>query len=159
MEKRIIESVVNVCQPEELSDAERRLIEKAIEATQHSYARYSNFKVGAALLLANGVEVIGCNQENAAYSVTICAERSALFSAGAQYPDQPVKMLAIAAKNENGELLREPVTPCGSCRQAIIETEQRFGCRIRILLYGTSHTYVIDGIRQLMPLSFTDEQM
>lgn len=159
MKKRIIESVVNVCHPEELDETERRLVEKAIEATGRSYAKYSNFKVGAALLLKNGAEVIGCNQENAAFPVTICAERTALFAAGAQYPDQPVTMLAIAARNEKGELLDEPVTPCGSCRQAIIETEQRFGQSIRILLYGKKHVYVIDGIRQLMPLSFTDEQM
>lgn len=159
MKKRIIESVVYVCQTDELNETEKRLVAKAIEATERSYARYSRFRVGAALLLENGTEIIGCNQENAAYSVTICAERTALFSAGAQYPDQPVVMLAIAARNEKGELLNEPITPCGSCRQAIIETEQRFGRSIRILLYGTAHVYVIDGIRQLMPLSFTDELM
>lgn len=159
MEKRIFESVVNVCAMDELDDTERHLVQTAIEATGRSYAKYSNFKVGSALLLENGVEVMGCNQENAAYPVTICAERTALFSAGVQYPDKAVVMLAIAARNESGELLDEPVTPCGSCRQAIIETEQRFGRAIRILLYGTRHVYVIDGIRQLMPLSFTDEQM
>lgn len=159
MEKRIIESVIDICQPDELNEVERNLIEKAIEATNRSYAKYSNFKVGAAALLENGVEVLGCNQENAAYPVTICAERTALFSAGAQYPDQPVVMLAIAARNENNELLREPITPCGSCRQVILETEQRFGKSIKILLYGTERIYIINGIRQLMPLSFTDEQM
>ena len=105
------------------------------------------------------MEIMGCNQENAAYPVTICAERTALFSAGVQYPDQAVVMLAIAARNESGELLDEPVTPCGSCRQAIIETEQRYNKQIRILLYGNNHIYSIDGIRQLMPLSFTDKQM
>ena len=79
------------------------------------------------MLLEDGTEVIGCNQENAAYPVTICAERSALFSAGAQYPELAVTTIAIAARNENGELLAEPITPCGSCRQALIETETRYG--------------------------------
>ena len=84
MKKRVIESVIGICHMEELDNTEIRLVKKAIEATERSYARYSNFKVGAALLLEDGTEVIGCNQENAAYPVTICAERSALFSAGAQ---------------------------------------------------------------------------
>lgn len=159
MKKKIIESVYNVYNLDELSEAEKHLIKTAIEAANRSYAKYSHFKVGAALLLENGVEIMGCNQENAAYPVTICAERTALFSAGVQYPDQAVVMLAIAARNESGELLDEPVTPCGSCRQAIIETEQRYNKQIRILLYGNNHIYSIDGIRQLMPLSFTDKQM
>ena len=111
------------------------------------------------MLLEDGTEVIGCNQENAAYPVTICAERSALFSAGAQYPELAVTTIAIAARNENGELLAEPITPCGSCRQALIETETRYGRPIKILLYGTCHIYVIEGIRNLMPLSFSDKQM
>ena len=122
MKKRVIESVIGICHMEELDNTEIRLVKKAIEATERSYARYSNFKVGAALLLEDGTEVIGCNQENAAYPVTICAERSALFSAGAQYPELAVTTIAIAARNENGELLAEPITPCGSCRQALIET-------------------------------------
>lgn len=159
MKKQVIESVIGVCGIDELSAAERHLVEKAVEATRRSYARYSHFKVGAALLLEDGTEVIGCNQENAAYPVTICAERSALFSAGAQYPDLAVTAIAIAARNEHDELLAEPVTPCGSCRQALIETETRYGRPVRIILYGTSRIYVIDGIRHLMPLSFSDKQM
>lgn len=159
MKKRVIESVIGICHMEEFDNTEIRLVKKAIEATERSYARYSNFKVGAALLLEDGTEVIGCNQENAAYPVTICAERSALFSAGAQYPELAVTTIAIAARNENGELLAEPITPCGSCRQALIETETRYGRPIKILLYGTCHIYVIEGIRNLMPLSFSDKQM
>lgn len=158
MEEKIIKSVINVCRLEELTDNERCLIDKAIEATYRSYSKYSHFSVGAAVRLENGTEVIGCNQENAAYPLTLCAERTALFSAGAQYPDQPVTMIAIAARNADG-LLAEPITPCGSCRQVLIETEQRFGHSIRILLYGTNHVYVIDGIKQLMPLSFSEEHL
>lgn len=159
MEKIVIKSVINVCKIDELSNEEQNLVKRAIEATQYSYAKYSDFKVGSALLLEDGTEVIGCNQENAAYSVTICAERSALFAAGAQYPDKKVKTIAIAARNEKNELLADPITPCGSCRQALIEAETRYGNSIKIILYGTKHIYTIDGIKNLMPLSFTDEQM
>ena len=150
-----LKTSIRECQFDELSQAEQHLIEQAIEATNRSYAPYSKFSVGACLLLNNGVEVIGCNQENAAYPVGLCAERSAIFAAGAQYPDVPVRMIAIAARTPEGELQDEPVSPCGSCRQVLIETETRFGQEVRILLYGRNRIYVIDGIKQLMPLSFT----
>lgn len=151
-----LKTSIRECQFEELSQAEQHLIEQAIEATNRSYAPYSKFSVGACLLLNNGVEVIGCNQENAAYPVGLCAERSAIFAAGAQYPDVPVRMIAIAARTPEGELQDEPVSPCGSCRQVLIETETRFSQEVRILLYGRNRIYVIDGIKQLMPLSFTE---
>lgn len=156
MKKVELKTSIRECQFDELSQAEQHLIEQAIEATNRSYAPYSKFSVGACLLLNNGVEVIGCNQENAAYPVGLCAERSAIFAAGAQYPDVPVRMIAIAARTPDGELQDEPVSPCGSCRQVLIETETRFGQEVRILLYGRNRIYVIDGIKQLMPLSFTE---
>ena len=158
MEEKTITSVINICQPEELSQTEQELISMAIKATDNSYVPYSRFNVGCAVLLENSVKIVGCNQENASFPVTICAERSALFAAGAQYPDTPVACIAIAARNGDG-LLAEPITPCGSCRQALVETERRYGRKVRILLYGTRHTYAIDGVGNLMPLSFTDEQM
>ena len=151
-----LDTKIQFCQMEELSEDDQRLVNKAIEATRNSYAPYSHFHVGAALLLQNGTIIPGCNQENAAFPAGICAERSALFAAGAQYPDEPVKILAIAVRNSKGEFLEEPASPCGPCRQVIIETETRFKQPVRILLYGTKHTYVIDGIKQLMPLSFTE---
>jgi cytidine deaminase len=141
---------------EELSTEEQHLIELAIEATGRSYAPYSNFCVGAAVRLENGVEIIGCNQENAAYPSGLCAERTALFSAGAQHPETPVTMLAIAARGTDGELTEEPTGPCGSCRQVIIESETRAKHPMRILLYGRRCIYVIDGIRALMPLTFAE---
>ena len=144
-----------VCQLDELTDTERHLVEAAIEATSRSYAPYSHFCVGPAVQLSNGTVIIGCNQENAAYPSGLCAERTALFAAGAQYPDQPIEMLAIAARNPEGELTEEPTGPCGSCRQVIIESETRSRRKMRILLYGRRHTYVLDGISTLMPLSFT----
>ena len=156
MEQKTIQSTFLVCQKEELSQEEQQLIDAAIEATSRSYAPYSHFHVGAAIQLKNGVVIMGCNQENAAFPAGICAERSAIFAAGAQSPDQPIMTLAITARNSKGELLDEPASPCGTCRQVIIETETRFKQPVRILLYGKKHTYVMDGIRQLMPFSFTE---
>ena len=156
MEELVLKSTVKVAQMDELTEEERNLVALAIEGTTRSYAPYSHFHVGAALLLKDGTTIIGCNQENAAFPSGICAERSAIFAAGAQYPDQPVMMLAIAARNEKGELQDEPVSPCGPCRQVIIETETRFKQPVRILLYGKKHVFIVDGIRQLMPLSFTE---
>ena len=147
---------IRECEPDELNAAEQQLIDMAIDATTRSYARYSHFHVGAAVELANGVRIIGCNQENAAFPAGICAERSAIFAAGAQYPDTPITTLAIAARDTSGELTEEPVSPCGTCRQVVIETETRFSRPVRILLYGRSRIYVVDGIRNLMPLSFTE---
>ena len=156
MEKLDVKSTIMVAQMDELTDTERSLIELAIEGTNRSYAPYSNFHVGAAILLKNGKTFIGCNQENAAFPAGICAERSAIFAAGAQYPDVPITMLAITARGKNGELIDEPASPCGTCRQVIIETETRFKHPVRILLYGRNRVYVIDGIKDLMPLSFTE---
>lgn len=156
MKELELKSVIQACQMEELSAEEQHLVNLAIEATSRSYAPYSHFQVGAAVRLENGEEIIGCNQENAAYPSGLCAERTALFSAGAQFPDVPVRMLAIAARGTDGELQYEPVGPCGSCRQVIIESETRAKTPIRILLYGRKCIYVIDGIRQLMPLSFSE---
>ena len=142
------------CQMDELAEDEQFLVTKAIESTNNSYAKYSHFCVGAALQLENGEVVPGCNQENAAFPAGICAERSAIFAAGAQYPDIAVEKLAIAARDTTGELTAEPVSPCGTCRQVIIETETRYQKPIRILLYGRNCIYMIDGIKHLMPLSF-----
>ena len=151
-----LKSVIKVCDIDELSAEEKHLVEMAIEATNRSYAPYSKFCVGAAVRLNNGVEVIGCNQENAAYPSGLCAERTALFAAGAQYPDSAVELLAIAARGTDGELTEEPTGPCGSCRQVIIESETRAKHPIRILLYGRRCVYIIDGIRSLMPLTFAE---
>jgi len=147
---------IRECQMDELTSDEQFLVEKAIESTNNSYAPYSNFHVGASIQLENGEVLPGCNQENAAFPAGLCAERSAIFAAGAQYPEVPITMLAIAARNTKGELTEEPVSPCGTCRQVLIETETRHGQSIRILLYGKRCIYVMEGIRNLMPLSFTE---
>jgi cytidine deaminase len=156
MENLELKSLIKVCQMDELSEEERHLLEMAIEATTRSYSPYSHFKVGAAVRLGNGVELSGSNQENAAYPSGICAERTTLFYAGSEYPDEPVKMLAIAARGTDGELTEEPTGPCGACRQVILESEVRAGAPMKILLYGRKHVYVIDGIEPILPLCFSE---
>lgn len=143
---------------EELSDSDKRLIEAAKEATKRSYAPYSHFNVGAAVLLEDGTIVAGANQENAAYPSGLCAERTALFHAGSQYPDKAVITIAIAASNTEG-FTELPVTPCGACRQVLLETEMRYKHPIRVLMYGAAFTYEILGTKDLLPLSFTDKSM
>jgi cytidine deaminase len=156
MKELNLKPVIQECQMDELTNDEQFLLQKAIESTNNSYAKYSHFHVGAALLLENGTVLPGCNQENAAFPAGLCAERSAIFAAGAQYPDVAPVALAIAARDTQGELTEEPVSPCGTCRQVIIETETRYQNPIRILLYGRKRIYVMDGIKHLMPLSFTE---
>ena len=141
---------------EELSPEDCQLIEEAKKATSRSYSPYSHFAVGAAIRLKNGMILTGSNQENAAYPSGLCAERTVLFYASAQYPDQPVQVLAIAARNENG-FLQTPIPPCGACRQVMLETEQRHHTALRILLYGEKYIYEIEGTKTLMPLSFGEE--
>lgn len=158
MEEIKLQTTFCFAQPEELSKDDKQLVERAIEATASSYSPYSHFAVGAALRLSDGTIVIGSNQENAAFPSGLCAERTAIFAAGATHPDKAVMALAIAARNEAG-LTAEPVSPCGACRQVILEVEQRYNCAVRILLYGTNGVYIINSIRDLLPLCFVDESM
>lgn len=158
MKKVIIKSEFSLFKFEELDDVLKILVSKAIDATDNSYSPYSNFKVGAALQLEDGTIVIGANQENAAFSVTMCAERSAIFNAQSNHPDLAITTIAIAAKNVNG-LVHIPISPCGSCRQVILEMEQRYKRNIKILLCGSEGIYVINSIKDLLPLSFVDESM
>ena len=159
MKEMILQTRINVCSYDELSGADKAVVDAARAATANSYAVYSNFSVGAAVRLGNGTVVSGSNQENAAYPSGLCAERTTLFWANSQYPNEPVETLAIAAKNAQGEL-ELPITPCGACRQVMLETEKRFGNKMKIILYGTRQCYVIDdGVRALMPLSFDSDSL
>jgi len=153
MTEKIIETKVNVYKFDELSAAHQLLIEKAKEQVSKAYAPYSGFHVGAAVLLSNGQIFAGSNQENSAYPSGLCAERVAMFYANAQFPDVPVEALAITAYT-NGEFLSDPVTPCGSCRQVLLETETRFDKDITVLLHGTEKTYELTNVKQLLPLCF-----
>ena len=146
------------CQLDELSVADRELIEQAMKATDNAYAEYSHFYVGAALRLANGRIVIGANQENAAFPSGLCAERTAVFSAQANFPDRSIEALALVARNDNG-LIDNPVTPCGACRQVLLGVEERYGLPMRILMYGKSGVYSVGSAKDLLPLSFVDSSM
>ncbi len=158
MDKLKIEISMDFCSVDELTDTERELVGKACEATQCSYAPYSNFYVGAAVLLRNGKIIIGANQENAAFPSGLCAERTAVFAAQTNYPDEPILMLAIAARDAKG-LRKKPVTPCGSCRQVVLQVEERYKQPVEVLLYGRSGVYRIKSIKDLLPLSFEDSDM
>jgi cytidine deaminase len=153
-----LDTKIQFCQMEELSEDDQRLVNKAIEATRNSYAPYSNFHVGACLRTADGMEMIGANQENAAFPSGLCAERSAIFAAQSQHPESAIMALAIAARNEEG-LMATPVSPCGACRQVILEMEDRYQCDVKILLYGTEGIYVIPNVKTLLPLHFVDSCM
>lgn len=153
MENRNITTKIIVCSYEELTEAEKKLIDAAKEASNRSYAPYSRFQVGAAVRLAGGVLVSGSNQENAAYPSGTCAERTTLFYANSQYPDRAVEALAIAAQT-GGKFIEHPTAPCGACRQVILETEERYRYPIRIYLYGTDEVYIVESIRSLLPLCF-----
>lgn len=143
-----------LCTYDELTAADRQLIDAAKDATRRSYAPYSHFHVGAAVLLADGTVVTGTNQENAAYPSGLCAERTTLFYAGSTHPDTAVVSLAIAAFTD-GAFTTNPIVPCGACRQVMLETEQRYNHHIRTLLYGTEGIYLIEGgTRELLPLTF-----
>jgi cytidine deaminase len=153
MQKKTIEIKVSVYNFEELNPEYKQLIDIAKEQVQKAYAPYSDFQVGAAVQLENGEIIAGSNQENSAYPSGLCAERVAMFYANSKYPDVAVKAIAIAAYT-NGNFLSEPVTPCGSCRQVLLETEMRYEKDICTVLYGTEKTYVIENVKQLLPLCF-----
>lgn len=138
---------------EELKKADNLLIEEAMKIAQDAYAPYSKFNVGAAVLLANGKIITGNNQENAAYPSGLCAERVALFYANAQYPNIPVEAMAIIAMTKDG-IMPDPITPCGACRQVMIETETRMRQEFYTLLVGNKMIYKVKSSKDLMPMAF-----
>ena len=154
-----IQIAIRIYEYEELSAADRELIDAACQATHRSYAPYSHFSVGAAARLSDNTIVTGTNQENVAYPSGLCAERTTLFYANSQYPGQAVETLAIAARNECGEFLEEPIPPCGACRQVMLETEKRFKHPMRVLLFGKTGIYELGSVGALLPLSFDASSM
>jgi cytidine deaminase len=158
--KDIVKSVhITLKVEEELNETEQKLIAAAKEATFRSYAPYSQFHVGASVLLANGEIITGNNQENCAFPSGLCAERTTLFYANSRYPDIPVKILCIAARDTSGEFTKDPISPCGGCRQVMLETEHRFGIPMQVMLYGTDGTYFIACARDLLPVAFDSESL
>jgi cytidine deaminase len=138
----------------ELSSEIQSLMNQAIETRKNAYAPYSRFRVGAAILLDNGKIVLGSNQENAAYPSGLCAERVAIFQAGAIYPNARIVKLAITAASDTNPTL-SPIPPCGACRQSISEYEFKQDSPIELYFMGESgEVYRSNSINNLLPLSF-----
>ena len=155
MKKRILKTTVEVYASEkELSLVDQKLLKKAKQALKKSYSPYSNFKVGAAILLNNGKMMSGSNQENASYQLCLCAERVTISAADSVYPKIPILAMAITAKSPTQTII-QPVAPCGACRQVIFETEMKHDTPMRILLQGEKgKVIIIEGAKDLLPLSF-----
>ncbi len=133
------------------------LMEQAIAARANAYAPYSSFQVGAAVLLENGTVVLGNNQENAAYPSGLCAERVAVFHAAANYPNIPIKAIAISASDKNTPTTT-PASSCGNCRQAMAEYEQKQQQPISLLCMGASgEVILVDSVLSLLPFAFSSE--
>lgn len=165
MKERKITALIQEYSPEELPAEYMDIVDAAKAATERAHAPYSKFHVGAAIRLENGEIVCGANQENAAFSSGTCAERSACFYAASQYPGVAFRQIAIAAFAEPSgwqpgagvlpPFQKKPISPCGSCRQALLEYEAMHG-DIEVILYGDDAVYVLPSIKSLMPLSFTE---
>ena len=141
-------------QPEEIS-----LLETASESAKSSYSPYSRYKVGSAVLLSDGKIVTGSNQENMAFPSGLCAERVALFAAVSNHPGILIESIAITARSEDFPVI-DPVTPCGACRQALIEYESNQGKPIRLILGSQSgKTLLVQSVSDLLPLSFNEEKL
>ena len=143
----------------ELDISEQELIEKAKNAYSNAYAPYSGFLVGASVLLENGEIINGSNQENAAYPSGLCAERVALFYAGAKYPEVAIKTIAISANSKTFEI-DDVVSPCGACRQVMAEYQQKQGQDIRLLLHSPNDEVLIaNSVTDLLPFMFNSEKL
>lgn len=153
MEKKTIAIEYQSLQLEELSNEDRALITQSEEIRDKAYAVYSDFFVGAAVLLTSGDIVLGNNQENIAFPSSLCAERVAVFYCKANYPDSKIKKIAITAKSIK-EAYQEVVTPCGSCRQVISEYERNQKTPIEIILKGENEVLIFKSINDLLPLAF-----
>lgn len=143
----------------ELSKEDAVLLASAKNALKDAYAPYSNFRVAATVLLANGKTVTGTNQENAAFPVGICAEGTALSAASALYPDVAISKIAITIKSGK-QIIKQPVAPCGVCRQRLLEYETRFNKNIEILLMGEEgEVYSVATVKDILPLNFSKNDL
>lgn len=139
---------------EDLQDDVKLLMQKAVEAREKAYAPYSQFHVGAALLLDNGEIISGSNQENASYPSGLCAERTAIYYAGAKYPEAQILRMAITAASQNQET-NSPIPPCGACRQAIAEYEVKQEKDITLYFMGeTGKVAKSNSLSNLLPMIF-----
>lgn len=159
MENKQVIFTYRTTKPEELPEADRILIRAATDAAHTAYAPYSRFRVGCAILLQNGRIVQGSNQENASSPCGTCAERTAMAYAEAAFQGTPIKCIAIAAFTETGQTAN-PITPCGLCRQALLEAQKRQAPNaIRLLMAGSKVVWDIADISLLLPLQFDSQSM
>ena len=139
----------------ELSEIDRKLIDRAIQIAKKSYSPYSKFPVGAAVLLDNGEIYAGNNQENIAYPSGTCAERTVLNYVHGNFPENKIRVIAITALKSQSTI---PVTPCGFCRQVLVEIERNQGEKIKVILHKIDGSiYVFDSAFSLLPLAFDDD--
>ena len=138
---------------EEMSPVDQALVREAMEAQKGSYAPYSNFNVGAALLLEDGTVVRGSNQENAAYPSGLCAERTAMFAANSDHPGKAMVCIAIVG-GFNHEIAHSPCTPCGACRQVMAEFQTLGGKPLSIIMFGTEKALKFDRVDDILPFIF-----
>ncbi|MFN7094231.1 MAG: cytidine deaminase [Burkholderiales bacterium] len=143
---------------DELTFADRTLLKQAQQATQLAYAPYSNFKVGAAARLNNGSVILGSNQENASYGATICAERVLLSNLAMHYPNQAINTLAISYTRVDNS--NTPVSPCGICRQSLLEHEGLYHQPVKIIMAGqTGAVWIVNSVSSLLPLAFSNKDL
>lgn len=147
-----IEIPVQIKRTDELTERENEWRKIAIAAAKQAYAPYSNFQVGAVVILKDDTVVTGNNQENAAYPSGLCAERVALFSASAHYPDNPAKAIVIVSLKDG--VIQDKISPCGACRQVLLESEMRYNYPIQIMLCGKDENRFVHSTSALLPLSF-----
>ena len=138
---------------DQMETSDMELAKAAVEAMELSYAPYSNFNVGAAVRLEDGEIVKGANQENAAYPSGLCAERTAMFYAGASRPDKAMTGIAIAA-GQNRKLTDTPATPCGACRQVMAQYQLKGGRPMAVIMVGASKIWKFDKVDDILPLIF-----
>jgi len=145
--------------PDELPEQDKKLLEEALKAAEKAYAPYSEFRVGAALRTESGRIIPGNNQENVAYPSGLCAERVALFYASATYPGEKIEAIAVTALTDNF-IIKDPVTPCGSCRQVMAESEKKQQKNIRVIMKGESNQiFVTESAKCLLPLMFKADEL
>ena len=138
----------------ELSELQTTLISHSEKAQVSSHSPYSNFRVGAAILLESGEIVLGSNQENAAYPSGLCAERVAIYTCGSNHPSKKILAIAISASSLQFDI-NNILAPCGACRQSMMEYEHKQNSNIKVLLKGVDNQFVeFDSIKDLLPIPF-----
>ncbi len=156
--KKLVINYEEFASPSEMLPEDQELVRLAVESQKGSYSPYSHFQVGAALKLANGLIVKGANQENAAYPSGLCAERTAMFWAGANYPDVAMETLAIAG-SDHGVLCESPASPCGACRQVMAEYQKKHKKPLKVILVGSKRIRKFACVDDLLPFIFDSLSM